>query len=106
MKREDRIDKLMKSVEAELTDVDSFMVVFANGLTNEVSTGLLSNNTSMLISAICETFDMQTNDDKGVNFLDLFSSVIITYAKAHPKFATQFIQTFNRIMYGVDIDIC
>ena len=106
MKREDKIDKLMKSVEDELTDVDSFMVVFANGLTNEVSTGLLSNNPSMLISAICETFDMQINDDKGVNFLDLFSSVIITYAKAHPKFATQFIQTFNRIMYGGDIDIC
>ena len=106
MKREDRIDKLMKSVEDELTDVDSFMVVFANGLTNEVSTGLLSNNPSMLISAICETFDMQTDDGKGVNFLDLFSSVIITYAKAHPKFATKFIQTFNKVMYGVDIDIC
>jgi len=106
MKREDRIDKLMRSVEDELTDADSFMVVFANGLTNEVSTGLLSNNPSMLISAICETFDIQTDDGKGVNFLDLFSSVIITYAKAHPKFATQFIQTFNKIMYGTDIDIC
>lgn len=106
MKREDRIDKLMRSVEEELTDADSFMVVFVNGLTNEVSTGLLSNNPSMLISAICETFDIQADDEKGVNFLDLFSSVIITYAKEHPKFATQFIQTFNKIMYGIDIDIC
>ncbi len=106
MSREDKIDGLIKEIEKELTDSDSFMVVFLDGITNEVSTGLLSRDPSILISSICEIFDLQQGDNNGMNYIDLFSSVIITYAKKHPKFATSFIKTFNKVMYGTDINIC
>ncbi len=102
MKRADKIDKLINELENELTSLDSLLIVFVDGTENIASTGLTSMNVGMLITAICESFD-DTDKKRAQNMSDLFVSVIVTYAKAHPEFATKFIQTFNKIMYGTDI---
>lgn len=40
-------------------------------------------------------------DGNGTPFTNMFSTIMITYCKYHPDFATRFIEAFNRAVYGI-----
>ena len=95
MTREERIDKLMEQVEGEMTDLDAMLMIFVNGISNDVST--------CVVASICNIFDNSETEQRASDMMDLFLSTIITYAMHHPKFGTKFIQMYNKIVYGVDL---
>lgn len=102
MTRSDELDKMLHGIQNLATDMDTFFVFFVNDLENVNTIYLDANNKDKLIANICGAIEEGTPIANDI--MDLFVSVIISYAKANPTFATKFIQIFNKIMYGVDLD--
>ena len=98
--RASEIDTKMIELEGMLTDLDAALVVIYDGIENQISSMIVSKDAKVLIRSLFESF----NDPKrGKDMIDIFSSVLLSYCKANPTFATHFIQTFNKIMYGIDL---
>jgi hypothetical protein len=98
--RAEKIDELLMKLE-ELTDEkDSLMVFMKDGIENNCLGMLLSNSKGDFVRSFCEC--MESGEQIGSDLMDLFSSTIISFAKAHPRFATVFIQTFNKAIYGLE----
>lgn len=98
--RASKIDTKMIELESMLTDLDAALVVIYDGIENQISNMIVAREPKTLIGALFESFN---DPQRGKDMIDLFSSVFLSYCKANPKFATQFIQTFNKVMYGIDI---
>ena len=99
--RASKIDAKMIELEGMLTDMDAALVVIYDGVENQISSMIISKDPKVLIGALFESFN---DPQRGKDMIDLFSSVFLSYCKANPKFATQFIQMFNKVMYGIDIN--
>ena len=99
--RASKIDTKMVELEGMLTDMDAALVVIYDGVENQISSMIISKDPKVLIGALFESFN---DPQRGKDMIDLFSSVFLSYCKANPKFATQFIQMFNKVMYGIDIN--
>lgn len=98
-KRQKEIDDVINKLEDTLTDHDSLFLFILNGLEGMSSAALWTKNKGQLVGAICDC--LESGQKIGADIIDLMSSVIINFAKAHPEFATQFIQCFNKIIYGL-----
>lgn len=94
-----KIDDLLTELDSLLDDRDSLMVFMLDGKTREAMSMLMSKNKEELVGAICER--MESGDQIGKDMIDLFSSIIIGFSRAHPEFATVFIRYFNKIVYGL-----
>jgi hypothetical protein len=99
--RASKIDAKMIELEGMLTDMDAALVVIYDGVENQISSMIISKDPKVLIGALFESFN---DPQRGKDMIDLCSSVFLSYCKANPKFATQFIQMFNKVMYGIDIN--
>ncbi len=102
MEKQKEIDALVSKIEQLIDQDDSLFIIYVNSEIMQMSSSLLSNDPKVMVSAICENFD-SNNNELGRDLADLFMSVILTYAKAHPQFATKFIQLFNKVMYGLEL---
>ena len=98
--RASKIDTKMIELESMLTDLDAALVVIYDGIENQISSMIVSREPKVLIGALFESFN---DPQRGKDMIDIFSSVFLSYCKANPTFATHFIQTFNKVMYGIDI---
>ena len=98
--RASKIDTRMVELEGMLTDLDAALVVIYDGIEGQISNMIVSKDPKVLVGALFESFN---DPQRGGDMIDLFSSVFLLYCKANPKFATQFIKTFNKVMYGIDI---
>lgn len=98
-KKAERIDRLLTELDSLLEDRDSLVVFMLDGRTREAMSMLMSKSKEELVGAICEC--MESGDQIGKDMIDLFSSIIIGFSRAHPEFATVFIRYFNKIVYGL-----
>jgi len=101
-KRTEEIERILNEISDSVCPLDSLLLVHHDGLENQIRTILLSEDKRNLIASICGC--MESNDEMGSDMVDLFSSVIISFAKQNPTFATKFITTFNSVLYGVDFE--
>jgi len=101
-KRTEELERILTEFGDSVCDLDSLLVVHHDGINNQIRTILLSQDKRNLIASICGC--MENKEEMGSNMIDLFSSVIISFAKSNPTFATKFITTFNSVMYGVDFE--
>jgi hypothetical protein len=101
-KRSEEIDKLVLKLESKLTKEDGLILFMFDGLLNESMGILAAEDKGNLVSAMCAC--MESGEKIGCDLIDLVSSIVIGFAKIHPEYATQFIQCFNREIYGTDLD--
>lgn len=96
----DKLDDLLEKIHDTVTEKDSVLVFIHDSEAGEAIGMLKSNNKNELLEAICRC--MESGDSMGDNLMDMISSAVISFSRLHPEYATAFIQTFNRIVYGLD----
>lgn len=98
--RSEKIDSILLELENLLVEDDDLIVFMKDSISKDCLGMLISNNKGDFVRSFCEC--MESGDQIGNDLMDLFVSTIISFAKAHPRFAVVFIQCFNRIVYGLD----
>lgn len=96
------VERAIMNMKGMAGESESLMVAYINSETMESTMLMEVHNIDMLVSAICNVFDKEMYEDgKGTPFTNMFSTIMITYCKYHPDFATRFIEAFNRAVYGI-----
>ncbi len=97
----DKVEKLSKKIGEMVQGNDALLYLFFDGETEDVSGLMIAEDSGLLISAMCGCMD--SPDRKGAAFRQMMMTTIIAYCSAHPEFATEFIQAYNKFVYGTDM---